>query len=77
MVARTRPTPRDAFRLARRTLLDGQRLDMQALAGQLGINRVTLYRWVGSREQLLVDVLWCKKGIVLVHDAYLNSFPKF
>jgi AcrR family transcriptional regulator len=58
VVARTRPTPRDAFRLARRTLLDGQRLDMQALAGQLGINRVTLYRWVGSREQLLVDVLW-------------------
>jgi AcrR family transcriptional regulator len=53
-----RPVPRDAFRLARRWLLDGQRLDMQALAAQLGVNRVTLYRWVGSREQLLVEVLW-------------------
>lgn len=39
-------------------LLDGQRLDMQALAAELGVNRVTLYRWVGSREQLLVEILW-------------------
>ena len=31
---------------------------MSALASQLGVNRVTLYRWVGSREQLLVEVVW-------------------
>ena len=31
---------------------------MSALAKELGINRVTLYRWVGSREQLLVEVIW-------------------
>lgn len=31
---------------------------MSALADELGINRVTLYRWAGSREQLLVEVLW-------------------
>lgn len=31
---------------------------MQALAAELGINRVTLYRWVGSRDQLIVAVLW-------------------
>ena len=53
-----RPRPVDALRLARRTLLDARRLDMQALAAELGVNRVTLYRWVGSREQLLVEVLW-------------------
>jgi AcrR family transcriptional regulator len=53
-----RPTPLDAFRLGRRALLDGRRLDMQALAAELGVNRVTLYRWVGSREQLLVEILW-------------------
>jgi AcrR family transcriptional regulator len=58
VAARARPTPRDAFRLARRTMLDGQRLDMQALAAGVGVNRVTLYRWVGSREQLIVEVLW-------------------
>jgi len=31
---------------------------MSDLANQLGVNRVTLYRWVGSREQLLVEVVW-------------------
>src|SRR3954463_5574055 len=31
---------------------------MSALADELGVNRVTLYRWVGSREQLLVEVVW-------------------
>ena len=53
-----RPTPLDAFRLARRRFLRGERLDMSALAAELGVNRVTLYRWVGSREQLLVEVVW-------------------
>ena len=31
---------------------------MSALADELGVNRVTLYRWVGSREQLLVEIVW-------------------
>jgi len=48
----------DAFRLARRRFLSGERVDMGALAEELGVNRVTLYRWVGSREKLLVEVLW-------------------
>jgi AcrR family transcriptional regulator len=38
--------------------LHGERIDMTALAQELGVNRVTLYRWVGSREQLLVEVVW-------------------
>jgi AcrR family transcriptional regulator len=53
-----RPTPLDAFKLARRRFLAAERVDMSALADELQINRVTLYRWVGSREQLLVEVLW-------------------
>jgi AcrR family transcriptional regulator len=53
-----RADPRDAFRLARRRWRVGERVDMSALARELGINRVTLYRWVGSREQLLVEVIW-------------------
>jgi AcrR family transcriptional regulator len=52
------PGPIDAFRLARRSWQAGERVDMTALAKQLGINRVTLYRWVGSRDQLLVEVIW-------------------
>src|ERR687897_998933 len=53
-----RPTPLDAFRLARRKFLAAERIDMSALAEELEVNRVTLYRWVGSREQLLVEVVW-------------------
>ncbi len=53
-----RPGRRHAFRLARQKWRDGERIDMSALARELGVNRVTLYRWVGSREQLLVDVIW-------------------
>src|SRR5271170_7174829 len=53
-----RPTALDAFKLARRWFLAGRRVDMSALADELGVNRVTLYRWVGSREQLLVEVVW-------------------
>src|SRR3954452_2951068 len=53
-----RPTPLDAFRLARRKFLAAERIDMSALADELGVNRVTLYRWVGSREQLLVEGVW-------------------
>ena len=53
-----RPTALDAFRLARRKFLAAQRIDMSGLAEELGVNRVTLYRWVGSRDQLLVEVVW-------------------
>jgi AcrR family transcriptional regulator len=54
----TRATPAAAFRAARQMYLRGQRLDMQALAAELGVSRATLYRWTGDREQLLSDVLW-------------------
>ena len=55
---RRRPTPLDAFRLARRKFLAAERIDMSALAEELGVNRVTLYRWFGSRDRFLVDVIW-------------------
>lgn len=53
-----RPTAADALALARRRFLAPARLDMSALADELGVNRVTLYRWVGSRDRLLVEVVW-------------------
>ena len=31
---------------------------MSAMAGELDVNRVTLYRWIGSREAVLVDIVW-------------------
>ncbi len=57
-VSPARPTALDGFRLGRRTFLAGERIDMQALARSLGVDRATLYRWVGSREQLLAEILW-------------------
>jgi AcrR family transcriptional regulator len=56
--AQRRATPADAFRAAREIYMRGERIDMQALAQQLGVSRGTLYRWTGSRERLLVDVVW-------------------
>jgi AcrR family transcriptional regulator len=53
-----RPTADDALRLARRRFLRGERIDISALADELGVNRVTLYRWYGSRDQFLVELLW-------------------
>lgn len=54
-----RPTGADAaFRLARRAFMAGERIDMQRLAAELGVNRVTLYRWVGNRARLLGEVAW-------------------
>src|SRR5205807_2768592 len=52
------PTPVDALRLARDAWLHSRRLDMGALAAELGTSRATLYRWVGTRERLLGEVAW-------------------
>jgi AcrR family transcriptional regulator len=51
-------TPLDALRHARQRWLAGERLDMGALAQDLGVSRATLYTWVGSKERLLGEVLW-------------------
>ena len=53
-----RPTPLDALDLARRHWLAGDRIDMGALAKELGVSRATLYSWVGSKERLLGEVIW-------------------
>src|SRR5262245_60968237 len=47
-----------AFRLARRAFLAGERIDMQRMAAELGVNRVTLYRWVGNRALVIGEVAW-------------------
>jgi AcrR family transcriptional regulator len=59
--------PPEVLRLARRRLVSGQRLEMSSLAAELAVNRVTLYRWVGSRERLLVEVLWSMADRALRH----------
>lgn len=50
--------PLRALRLGIATFMAKERIDMSAMARQLDINRATLYRWVGSRDQFLVEMIW-------------------
>jgi AcrR family transcriptional regulator len=52
-----RAGPEDGLDVAKATFLNGDRVDMGTLATQLATSRSTLYRWFGSREQLLEQVL--------------------
>lgn len=53
-----RATPRDAFDLALRKWVKGERIEIGAMAEELGVNRATVFRWIGSRELLLGEVIW-------------------
>lgn len=55
---RRRATPLDLYALARRWWLAGERVDVGALAARLNIGRATAFRWVGSRDLLLGEILW-------------------
>ena len=37
--------------------LRGRRVDVQAIAAELGLGRATIYRWFGSRERLIGEVI--------------------
>lgn len=58
MTVVARPRAADALRLGRRRFLAPERIDMGVLAEELGVNRVTLYRWFGSRDDFIVEVVW-------------------
>jgi AcrR family transcriptional regulator len=72
-----RPTVLDAFAVARRRFAAGERIEMQSVADELGVNRVTLYRWVGSREQLITEVLWAAtQKSFAAYRARIRSGPR-
>ena len=62
-----RATPDDAFALARQAFMAGERVDMRALALELGVNRATLYRWWGSKELLLGEVISSLAEVTMVN----------
>src|SRR2546425_8934750 len=47
----------DVLALAMRRYLRGRRVDVQAIASELGLSRSTIYRWFGSRDELIGEVL--------------------
>ena len=52
-----RVTALDAFELAKSKWRAGERLDIGKLADELGVGRATVFRWVGSKEQLYGEVI--------------------
>jgi AcrR family transcriptional regulator len=55
--APSRVTVLDVFELAQARWLAGERLDIGKLAEELGVGRATVFRWVGSKEQLYGEVI--------------------
>ena len=47
----------DVVRAATHNYLHGHRVDVQGIAADLGLGRSTVYRWFGSREELIAEVL--------------------
>jgi AcrR family transcriptional regulator len=47
----------DVLAAAMYRYLRGQRVDVQAIASELGLGRTTVYRWFGSREGLIGEVV--------------------
>ena len=47
----------DVMTLAMSRFLRGRRIDVQEIAAELGIGRTTIYRWFGSRDDLIGEVV--------------------
>jgi AcrR family transcriptional regulator len=50
-------SPDDVLALVTELYLAGQRVDITVVASRLGLGRATIYRWFGSREALLGEVV--------------------
>jgi AcrR family transcriptional regulator len=44
--------------LATQRYLRGRRVDVHEIATELGLGRTTIYRWFGSRDALIGEVIW-------------------
>jgi AcrR family transcriptional regulator len=58
----------DVLAAATHRYLRGLRIDVQAIAAELGLGRTTVYRWFGSREGLIGEVLF-RSAEPLLDDA--------
>lgn len=68
-VGRPDSIPADVFAAATAAYVAEHRLDMRALANELGIARATLYRRVGNREELIDEVIWWRSRHALADAA--------
>jgi AcrR family transcriptional regulator len=58
----------DVLEAALQRYLRGVRIDVRAIASELGLGRTTIYRWFGSRERLIGEVL-VRAGEPLFEEA--------
>src|ERR1700722_1749383 len=61
-------SPEDVVRVARIQYLAGQRVDVTIVASSLGLGRATIYRWFGSREKLLGEVIAGELELLLARE---------
>ena len=59
----------DVIAAAMHRYLRGGRVDVQAIAAELGLGRTTIYRWFGSREELIGEVVFLAAEPVLAAAA--------
>jgi AcrR family transcriptional regulator len=64
---RTTASREDVLAAARLRFVEGERVDMRAIAADLGVARATLYRWFGSRHELLGEVIACETEAYFAH----------
>jgi AcrR family transcriptional regulator len=77
----------DALALARRRFLRAERVDVKAIAAELGLGRATMHRWFGTREELLGEMLatLAEERLIAIRDeiggagacALLSCFDRY
>lgn len=76
----TRDDAMRAFIGARNAFIEGNRISMGDLADELGVDRTSLFRWVGNRDALLSEVLWSLAVPTFVQaeqaSAHLTGAPR-
>ena len=84
---RAAATREDVLALVMHRYLRGLRVDVQAIAAELGLGRTTVYRWFGSRDELIGEVIVRAAEPVLEEarrgargkgaEALLDTFDRF
>src|ERR1700761_8559712 len=57
----------DVMTAARGQFMAGDRVDVTIIARDLGLGRATIYRWFGSRERLLAEVVASELEALVTH----------
>jgi AcrR family transcriptional regulator len=63
----------DVLRLARELYLGGRRVDLTIVANRLGLGRTTIYRWFGSRDELLGEIIASELERLVAHHRALTK----